>query len=120
MILYIEDELLISELIMEELIELGAKCIHTANYFDAVEKAAVEKYDVIITDIMIEQGSGEDLVNLIKNDKGHINFNTSIIITSAHVTEGINKLNSTQVVASVLKKPHSMKDLLHLITVFTD
>lgn len=113
-ILYIEDEMVLAELILDELRELGLKCIHTPSYPDAVKKANFQKYDAIITDIRLEQGTGDELITLIKTNPKHVNYETHIIVTSAYITNEIQDSISGKVKA-ILNKPHSMDDLINTL-----
>jgi len=112
--LYIEDEIEIANLVLDEFREKGAKCIHAVEYKDAVNKANFQKFDIIITDIRLKLGFGDDLVNLIKTNDNHVNYNTPVIVNSAFISDDLrSKIGSF--VFEFLPKPHRMSTLIGLV-----
>jgi len=113
-ILYIEDEADLAELIMDELRDLGLKCIHSPSFTGAMTKANYQKYNAIITDIMIEEGTGDELIKHIRSTENHVNHETPIIVTSAYLSPELrDELNGK--VNHILSKPHSMDALLEVL-----
>jgi len=113
-VLYIEDEIDLAELIMDELRDNGLKCIHSPSFSGAMTKANYQKYDAIITDIMIEEGTGDDLIRHIRSTPQHVNHATPIIVTSAYLSPELRAdLNGK--VQNILSKPHSMDDLFNVL-----
>jgi DNA-binding response OmpR family regulator len=110
-VFYIEDEDLISCLIVEELKEVGFDCTHAKEFSEASEKAAAKKYDIIISDLQIIKGSMDDIIDEIRKDESHVNHKTPVIITSAFVTDKVNE-RIGHVVQSILKKPHTIDAIL--------
>ncbi len=67
-ILIVEDEKTLSDSIVEYLeIEGGHLCEAVYNYDNAVEKIELYEYDCIVVDINLPDGSGLDIIRLIKN-----------------------------------------------------
>ena len=99
---------------MDELRDLGLKCIHSPSFSGAMTKANYQKYNAIITDIMIEEGTGDELIKHIRATENHVNHMTPIIVTSAYLsTELRNELEGK--VNHILSKPHSMDDLIQTL-----
>ena len=113
-IFYLEDELILANMIIDELQDLGANCIHTVNYHEAVEKCLQMKYDLIISDIRVIDGTGDELIKLIKSDPKHINYNTPIIVTSGYISGELLESVGDKI-SVALKKPHSIDALLEAI-----
>lgn len=108
--LYIEDEEGIAEIILDELRELGAKCIHSKRVDDAIIKANFQKYDVIISDIRLLDGSGDDIIKSIKTNNKHVNYKTPIIVSSGYVSQEL-KVQIGKYISAFLSKPHKVSDL---------
>jgi DNA-binding response OmpR family regulator len=78
-ILIIEDEKSLMETMVSYLKEIGYLCETAINFAQAESKINDYRYDCIIVDLMLPDGSGLDLVKQIKET----DTNTSIIIISA-------------------------------------
>ncbi len=78
-ILIIEDEKDLSKSISTYLTEEGYVSESSFNYFDAEEKINLHNYDCVLLDIMLPDGNGLDLLQLLKSKKIH----TGIIVISA-------------------------------------
>jgi len=91
-ILIIEDEKHISNDIEKYLIPEGFKCDTSFNYLDAEDKIISNQYDIILLDITLPNGSGLDLIPIIKEQKN----NTGILIISAKnsIDDKINGLDN--------------------------
>lgn len=112
--LYIEDELDIADLVLDELRELGAKCIFTPEFKDASKKINFQKYDLILTDLRIINGSTLELISSIKNNPKHVNYETPIIVCSGFVDDEIID-NYSGIIHSYVNKPFKMKTLIDKI-----
>jgi DNA-binding response OmpR family regulator len=113
-ILYIEDEEMLVDLVVEELRDAGFKCIHASEFSDAQKKANNQKFDLIITDLQILKGSADELIVQIRENEKHVNNQTPIIVTSAHITDEIHKRIDNHI-NSVLKKPHTIDHIFEEI-----
>lgn len=78
-ILLIEDQLELSDNITEFLDSVGIFCDSSSNCFDAQDKLLINTYDSIILDIMLPDGTGLDLIDVIKKNQA----NSNILIISA-------------------------------------
>lgn len=81
-ILIIEDEEALQNSIIGFLSDEGYVCEAADNYKDAIEKVSLYKYDCVLVDINLPDGSGFDIIKHIK-DKGIV---TGIIVISARNT----------------------------------
>lgn len=113
--LYIEDELEIANLVLDELRELGAKCIFATEFKDSSKKINFQKYDLILTDLRIINGSTLDLISSVKNNVKHVNYKTPIVVCSAFVDDEIYK-NYSGLIHSYVNKPFKMKALIQAIS----
>ena len=113
-ILYIEDEADLARIINEELIEYGAEIAAVDSISQAKEKLLTTKYDLIIADFLLKDGTGDTLISDIKGNEQDLNFPTPIIVTSAFIgQELLDEFKGK--VSAVLTKPHSMDRLLEKI-----
>lgn len=81
-LLLVEDEKMLSESISTYLRNSGAECISVFTYKHALEKINQTNFDCIIVDIGLPDGSGIDLIKLIKRKK----IESGLIIISAKNT----------------------------------
>ncbi|MFN8256352.1 MAG: response regulator transcription factor [Bacteroidales bacterium] len=81
-ILLVEDELSLADSIASYCRLNGFVCETANNYKDAIEKVSVYKYNCALVDINLPDGSGFDIIKLIKKE----NAQTGIIIISARDT----------------------------------
>lgn len=68
-VLIVEDEKELSASIQEYLSKEGNTCETADNYEDAREKAFIYEYDCALVDIMLPDGSGLDLIEVIKREQ---------------------------------------------------
>lgn len=100
-ILVVEDEITLGKTISEGLSEFGYQVDFAENFKDAEYFVGIRNYDLVITDLMLPGGSGEDLVKQIK-DK---NQRTSVIVISAK-DDKQTEINVFKIGADdVIKKP---------------
>ncbi len=78
-ILIVEDEIELLDSIVSFLKNADFLCEKAATFFDAEDKLVSFKYDVVVLDINLPDGSGIDLLRLIKNQ----NPETGVLIVSA-------------------------------------
>jgi DNA-binding NtrC family response regulator len=71
-ILVVDDEKLIRELLGETLSALGYKTITTKNYDEAVEVLERTEIDVVITDVILPEKSGVELIKHIREKRDQI------------------------------------------------
>lgn len=113
-ILYIEDEVELSKLALQAFERKAFNCIHSTTLVDAVKKSQNQKFDIIITDIKLEKGTGDQLIKSIKTNPSHINFQTPIIVSSAFLTkEVIEEIKGK--INKVMVKPHLIDDLIDAV-----
>ncbi len=61
-VLYIEDEKEIAQMIKDELEELSVNVLTSDTYNDAYSKASNQKFDIIIADIHLRRGTGDQVI----------------------------------------------------------
>jgi DNA-binding response OmpR family regulator len=110
-ILIIEDEKALSNSIEEYLSEERHICEAVYNYRDAVEKINLYEYDCLIVDINLPDGSGFDLIRMIKQKS----ITSGIIIVSARNSLE-NRIEGLEIGAdNYLTKPFSLAELNALL-----
>lgn len=78
-ILIVEDEITLNKTIAEGLQEFGYQTDTSENFKDAEYYIGIRNYDLILTDWMLPDGDGIDLINLIKQKSSR----TAVIVLSA-------------------------------------
>lgn len=83
--------------------------ITSASSHEAVVKLQNQKFDTILVDLDIDHHNGEWIINLLRNDSGHLNHKTPIIIVT-----GFSNLSTPIVkekVQQIIEKPVSFAEL---------
>jgi DNA-binding response OmpR family regulator len=88
-ILLVEDEEEIADFISDEFLEQGFQVIKTDNLKDAIFKANNQKFDLVVLDIKLKSGTGDDFVRHVKTNTKHINYKSPIVVTSAWLTKDL-------------------------------
>ena len=78
-ILIVEDEVTLNKTIAEGLQEFGYQTDSSENFKDAEYYIGIRNYDLVLTDWMLQDGDGVDLINIIK----HKSTRTSVVVLSA-------------------------------------
>src|SRR5262245_56415562 len=107
-ILVIDDEKVIRDSVSKTLADAGYTVESAGTLLDAVEKIQLNRYDLIICDVMIPHIGGLELVDKIKSDP---RFSSTPIIIMTGMDRDI--LGATVVSAdAVITKPFESKELL--------
>ncbi len=78
-ILIVEDEQELNALLSENFKKIGAMCLSAGNKFEAEDQVLKHQFDCIILDISLPDGSGLDLIPIIKSNQN----NAGLLIVSA-------------------------------------
>ena len=78
-ILIVEDEITLNKTITEGLVEFGYQTDNSESYKDAEYYIGIRNYDLVLTDWMLPDGNGVDLINLVKTKSPR----TSVVVISA-------------------------------------
>ena len=106
-ILLVEDEKALAESILEYLTGEGHVCEGVFLYADAIEKIELYQYDCLVVDINLPDGSGLDIITLLKKRSA----GTGIIIISARNSLE-NRIEGLETGAdSYLTKPFQLAEL---------
>lgn len=106
-ILIIEDEVTLSQSIVEYLSTEGHSCEAVYNYQDAIEKIELYEYDCAIVDINLPDGSGLDIIKRIKGKMDSLGI---IIISGRNSLE--NRIEGLEIGADhYLTKPFHLAEL---------
>lgn len=78
-ILIVEDEIDLLKSLSQYLENAGNICAEASDYFEAEDKLLVHYYDIVVLDILLPDGNGLNLLNMLKEDHPQ----TGILIVSA-------------------------------------
>lgn len=81
----VEDEPLIVELVTALLAAAGFQVTSCSKATQALRYMNNQKYDCLVLDNKLEQGSGEDLLANIRKDKKSLNHATPALLVSGHL-----------------------------------
>lgn len=106
-ILVIEDEKTLADSVMEYLTTEGHVCEEVNLFSDAIEKIELYHYDCLVVDINLPDGSGLDLITLLKKKSA----DTGVVIVSARNSLE-NRIEGLEIGAdNYLTKPFQLAEL---------
>lgn len=107
LVLVVDDELTLQETIAFQLTRQGYEVVTSADGEDALDKARVQRPDLIILDIMLPKLDGFEVCRILRQE-----MNTPILMLTARDDE-IDRVVGLEVGADdYLTKPFSMRELL--------
>ena len=110
-ILFVEDEIELAENMRELLEDSKFKFIHSTKYIDAMVKTENQRFDCILTDINLDQGTGDALIDSIRNRPNSPNFDTPIIVLSSHIDQKLVKKVAGKIQGAFVK-PYDFDEVL--------
>lgn len=111
-ILYIEDDLTISQAVKEFLQSKAYHVLHVSNGKEALSLLTTHSFDLVLLDLMLPDMNGEVVARYVSND-----IKIPVIITSAKVTEDEVVAGFEAGARDYLKKPFGLRELLARIEV---
>ncbi|OFZ82759.1 MAG: hypothetical protein A2583_04895 [Bdellovibrionales bacterium RIFOXYD1_FULL_53_11] len=114
-ILLVEDEEELVELLSIALKDSGYRVLTTPRAPQALMMCMNQKFDCIVLDIKLAQGTGDLIVDGIRKPK-HLNEKTPVIITSGYLDQDLVR-NIAGKIHGVVVKPFDTENLLQRIAV---
>lgn len=103
-IILIEDDAEFARAMSEMLIAQHWGVLVTNKATDAQIKLRNQKFALIVCDMQLERGTGEEVITYIRRDKKELNFTTPVLVVSGHLdVELIKRIR--QHIQGVLVKP---------------
>lgn len=113
-ILFIEDELEITEAVKEFFEDNDFKFTHSTKANDALRKAKDEVFDCILTDINLDASKGDEFIRKLRSNPDCLNRNTPIIALSSHFDSPLLvKIGPN--IQGVYVKPYNLIELLNKV-----
>ena len=111
-ILVVEDELDLRELISRKLNRANYSSMCCGTIKEALNKLSNQVFNLVILDIRLEDGTGEDVIGYLKSkNHSNINHNTPVIVISGHMdSKLLDDIKSD--IADVLVKPFTQDSLM--------
>jgi CheY-like chemotaxis protein len=118
-VLVIDDDIISQNLLRSTLSRAGYSVIAASNGPEGIDRAAEERPDLIILDVMMPGMDGGEVAECLKNDPKTKDI--PIIFLSSLITEKGIKINSKKETIVYLSKPYNRDELLnevkkHLLT----
>lgn len=110
-VLIIDDEPDIISMMSDILVAAGAHVLSAGRVTQALTMAANQKFDLIIVDMQLPQGSGSQFVHVLRRDSHHLNYKTPIVVVSGNLTLELVK-DLKALINGALTKPFSKLELL--------
>ena len=118
-ILYIEDEPELAEIVKDEFSSHSINVIVSDSFNDAIRKLNNQKFNVILTDIKLKKGTGDQVIESIKADRKNKNYDTPIFVASGKITS--NVLSSIRPhVHGAFVKPFNFDELVSKVKAIID
>lgn len=118
-VLLVEDDEALSEEVALALRENEVSVLTVTTSNDAIIKARNQRFSCIIMDLQLGKGSGEDVIEIIRQDIKSPNYKTPIIVTSANLNPSNIKKFKTNV-QKIFSKPYSTMELNQAIDTLTN
>ena len=114
-VLLIEDDVFITEMIVRRLKMAGASCDWAKNGEEGLDKLRDAKFDIVITDLMMAQMMGDEMIKKIKADKELKDI--PIVVYSNFVTskKDFEKIEKLGVNGIFIKSNTSLGDFINKI-----
>jgi len=109
-VLIIDDEILVNKFLETRLTNEGIEVACANDGQDALRKAEFNKYDLIITDLMLPNIGGQELIMRIQQSK--LNAPTPIIVLSSLSSDGLIVDVLASGVKDYIVKPFSINVLI--------
>lgn len=109
-VLLLEDDDPIRESTCELLTALGFKPIEAKALKEALWKVQNQKFECILVDLTLNEGSGEDLIREVRSSRDGPNFRTPILLVSGNLTPDL-LLKLRNQINGVIAKPFCAQQL---------
>lgn len=113
-ILVIEDEIEVSEMIVDYLRECDFKVDASYNLMDAFKSLSEQKYDLIISDLDLGRETSKEVFTEVRDNSQGVNFQTPIIVHSGSARFELQD-EFGQVLKEVFVKPTSLSVIVEKI-----
>lgn len=120
-ILLIDDDKSILELYSKVLTADGYEVVREASSITALDRlTSGEKFDLVITDIMMAKMDGWELIDMIRNGVGLSSTQLPVIVISAHFSSDVLEVEAfKRGASSTYAKTQPLSRLLHEVRIHT-
>lgn len=119
-ILLVDDDAVVRAMYRDYLRKDGYAVVVVGSAFDAIERLREEKFDLVITDIMMARMDGWELIEAIRRDLGFEKEVLPIIVITAFQEDGMETKAWRKGAAAVyLKGRQPLASLLHEVRLHT-
>ncbi|OFZ83202.1 MAG: hypothetical protein A2583_01960 [Bdellovibrionales bacterium RIFOXYD1_FULL_53_11] len=112
-ILLVEDEEALVKILSLAFKGAGYRVLSTPKAAQAIVMCSNQKFDCILLDIKLAQGTGEMVIDGIRKPK-HVNEKTPILVASGHLDTGLVK-DMAGKISGVMVKPFDTEALLQRV-----
>jgi two-component system, OmpR family, alkaline phosphatase synthesis response regulator PhoP len=113
-VLLVEDEQQNVELIKELLSQQGMQVLTTDRVGAALKMLANQKFDCLLVDIHLAQGSGDQLILEVRKDRRNQNYTTPILVISGGISREL-LVGLREQIDGALIKPFRQQELVERI-----
>jgi len=117
-ILLVEDEDALVELMQRALEKEGYRVLSTGKAGQANVFLINQKFSCVLMDIHLAQGFGDQIINSIRRDKKHTNFDTSVLVISGNLDHHLLESLKGKI-SGALIKPFSLEHLVQRVNAVT-
>lgn len=117
-ILFVEDDLLLGQMVERSFIAANVHAIWVQGGAEALEELEKEKIDLIVTDLMMSQMNGYELIQHIRKNKKTKNIPIVIFTNLAKRSEDIKKMQDLKILDYIVKSDTKLKDFIKKLDTF--
>ena len=118
-ILYAEDEHIMANNVSTFFKNFGHKMVHATDATMAIKMSEKQKFNIMIFDIHLESGTGDQVIERIRADVGNPNHKTPILVVSSHLDGPLITKLSGKIQGAVVK-PFKIMDLIKRVEELLD
>ena len=116
-ILYVEDELELSENVAEFFAMYGLHVVLADDSAIAIQKTLNEKFDLMLFDIHLKKSTGDHVIAKIRANQNNVNCKVPIVVISSHI-DGPLIIKLKDLIQGAIVKPFLVNELLVKISRF--
>lgn len=114
-ILFVEDDVFIGQMLVRRLIAAGANVDWAKNGQEGLETVGKKDYDIIVTDLMMAQMDGYEMLSKIQSDEKTKNIPVVVLTNKTSMNENTSKIKELKIEARLTKSTTDLSDTVKVI-----
>ena len=114
-ILFVEDDAFIGQMLVRRLSAAGAFVDWAKNGREGLEKVREKDYDIIVTDLMMSQVDGYEMLSIIQSDEKTKNIPVVVLTNKTSLNESTSKINELNIEVRLTKSTTALSETVRVI-----